>query len=102
MTDTAKQEPKLTAASPLGKLVRMLRSMSRKYPKAYLVGTTGGFGVRLGDGRYLHIVSNGEWTSEDMRDFLALFVVWLVADPEGLRRADTPLDGLSARVRVPQ
>lgn len=102
MSDTVRQEPKLTAASPLGKLARMLRSTSRKFPKAYLCGTTGGFGVRLGDGRYLHIVSNGDWTSEDMRDFLVLFATWLVADPEGLRRADIPLDGRSVQARAPQ
>jgi hypothetical protein len=58
--------------------------------------------VRLGDGRYLHIVSNGDWTSEDMRDFLALFVVWLAADPDRLRRADQRLDGVSQTVRAPQ
>lgn len=78
----------------------MLRSTSRRFPKAYLVGTTGGFGVRLGDGTYLHIVSSGAWTNEDMRDFLVLFATWLVADPEGLRRADTPLDGLSSVARA--
>lgn len=100
MNDTSEQERKSNGATPLRKLARMLQSMSRKYPRAFLVGTVGGFGVRLGDGRYLHIVSNGEWTAEDMRDFLALFATWLVADPEGLRRADTPLGGLSSRGRA--
>lgn len=97
MSDTTERVPKSNGSTPLRKLARMLQSTSRRFPKAFLVGTTGGFGVRLGDGRYLHVVSNGEWTSEDMRDLLALFATWLVADPEGLRRADTPLGGPSSR-----
>jgi hypothetical protein len=100
--DTSALGRKSSGATPLKKLARMLQSMSRRWPKAYLVGTTGGFGVRLGDGTYLHIVTSGDWTSEDMRDFLALFATWLVADPEGLRRADTPLDGRSYRDRARQ
>jgi hypothetical protein len=102
MTSTSAQEPRSSGATPLAKLVRTLRSMSRKYPTAYLCGTQGGFGVRLGDGRYLHIVSNGEWTDEDMRDFLVLFAIWLVADPRGLRRADIPLGGVLQMERARQ
>jgi len=102
MTDTSEQGPRSSVSPALAKLVRMLRNMSRKWPRTYLVGTMGGFGVRLGDGRYLHIVSSGEWTNEDMRDCLALFVTWLVADPEGLRRADIPLDGFSSVGRARQ
>lgn len=98
--DTSELAPKSNGATPLKKLVRMLQSTSRKYPKAYLVGTAGGFGVRLGDGSYLHVVSNGVWTPEDMRDFLALFATWLVADPNGLLRADTLLDGRLYRDRA--
>ena len=97
MRGTSEQEPKSTAASPLKKLVRMLRSMSQRHPTVFLVGTTGGFGARLGDGRYLHIVSNGEWTNEELRDWLALFATWLVADPDGLRRADIRLGGALLR-----
>ena len=97
MSDTSELVPKSSGATPLKKLARMLASTSRNYPKAYLCGTTGGFGVRLGDGRYLHIVSNGEWTNEEMRDLLVLFATWLVADPDGLRRSDTPLGGALRR-----
>jgi len=100
MSDTLRQARKSDGATPLKRLVRMLQSTSRNFPKAYLVGTMGGFGVRLGDGRYLHIVSSGEWTNEDMRDFLVLFATWLVADPDGLRRADTPLGGALRRDRA--
>jgi len=99
MSDISEQEPKSNGATPLAKLVRMLRSMSRRYPKAFLCGTQGGFGVRLADGRYLHIVSSGEWTDEEMRDYLALFATWLVADPRGLRNDDTTLAGYSALVK---
>jgi hypothetical protein len=102
MSDTSVQAHKLIGASPLAKLARMLRSMSRRWPKTSLIRTTGGFGVRLADGRSLRIRTNGEWTNEDIRDCLVLFATWLVADPAGLRLADIPLDGPSATASARQ
>ena len=95
MANTSAQEPKSSGASPLGKLSRMLRSMSQRWPQTSLLTTTEGFGVRRIDGSYLHIVYSGPWTDADMRDCLALFATWLVADPERLRPARIPLDGVS-------
>jgi hypothetical protein len=95
MTDTTELEPKSSASSPLGKLSRMLRSMSRKWPQTSLLRTTEGFGVRRIDGSYLHIVYSGNWSDADIRDFCALFATWLVADPEYLRPLPITLDGVS-------
>jgi hypothetical protein len=94
MPDTSRQEPTFSASSPLGKLSRMLRSMSRRFPQTSLLVTTEGFGVRRIDGSYLHIVYSGHWTDADTRDFLALFATWLVADPAKLRPLGLPLDGV--------
>lgn len=97
MTDTAKLVRKSPESTALGKLSRMLQSMSRRFPRSYLTGTSGGFGVRLEDGAFLQVVYSGRWTDADMRDFLALFATWLVVDPERLRQPGTPLAGLSAQ-----
>jgi hypothetical protein len=94
MSDTSEQEPKSSGASPLVKLSRMLRSMSRRWPQTSLLVTAEGFGVRRIDGSYLHIVSSGHWTDEDMRDSLALFATWLVADPAHIRPRGELLDGV--------
>lgn len=95
MSDTTAQEPRSSGATPLGKLSRMLRSMSRRFPRTHLLVTWEGFGVRLEDGSYLHVVRSGRWTPEDLRDFLALFATWLVADPERLLVNSVPLAGVS-------
>ena len=97
MSDTTGQERRSLDVSPRGKLLRMLQSMSRRFPRTYLTGTSGGFGVRLEDGSFLQVVYNGHWSDDNMRDFLALFATWLVADPDTLRRPGIPLDGLSAQ-----
>lgn len=98
MSDTIEPVRKSRDASTLAKLCRMLRSMSRRFPKVYLQTTLDGFGVRLADGSYLRIVYSGKWTDEDIRDFLALFATWLVADPDRLHNTGIPLDGVSATV----
>lgn len=95
MYDTILQEPTSSASNQLGKLSRMLRSMSRKWPQTSLLVTAEGFGVRRIDGSYLHIVCSGQWTDADMRDFLVLFATWLVADPSKLRPRAETLDGVS-------
>lgn len=101
-SDTSVSVRKSPDVSPLGRLCRTLQSMLRRYPNPYLQTTTDGFGVRLGDGRYLRIVYSGLWTDEDLRDFLALFVTWLAADPAALHNVGIPLDGVLQRVRVLQ
>ena len=93
MSDTTEQERRLRASTPREKLFRMLQSMSRRFPRTYLTGTSDGFGVRLEDGSFLQVVYNGRWSDEDMRDFLVLFATWLVADPARLRNAGIPLGG---------
>lgn len=98
MNDTTEPVHKSNGADPVAKLSRMLRSMSRRFPRTFLLTTWEGFGVRLDDGRYLHIVRSGKWTPEDMRDFLALFATWLVADPDRVLGGEQPLAGVSATV----
>jgi hypothetical protein len=93
MSDTSAQERKSRDASQLDRLLRMLRSMSRRFPRTRLLTTVDGFGASLADGRSLHIVCNGHWSDADLRDFLALFATWLVTDPRRLRVAGIPLDG---------
>jgi hypothetical protein len=76
----------------------MLESISRRFPRTYLIGTSEGFGVRLEDGSFLQVVYSGRWSDEDLRDFLALFATWLAADADRLRNAGIPLVGVSRQV----
>lgn len=88
MTDTYAQGLKLLDATRRQKLVGMLRNMSQRFPQTRLQSNTrGDFGVSLADGRYLGIVSNGQWSDEELRDFFVLFALWCVTDREGLQRA---------------
>jgi hypothetical protein len=100
MNDTAAQERKSPDVSPRGRLLRTLASMSRRFPRTFLQTTADGFGVQLADGAFLRIVYSGRWTDGDLRDFLALFATWLVADPQRLRNGGIPLDGLLLRDRA--
>lgn len=97
-SDTSEQEHKSNGADPLSRLSRMLRSMSRRWPQTSLVSTSDAFGVRLQDGRFLLIQRSGNWTAQDMRDWLALFAIWLVADADRLLKPDENLAGVSAKV----
>lgn len=97
MSDTSEQEPKSKEVVRLEKLSRMLRSMSRRFPRTSLLSTAEGFGVRLDDHRYLHIVCSGSWSDEDMSDWCALFAAWLRVDPATLRDGAPPLSGVSIR-----
>jgi hypothetical protein len=99
MSDTNGLVRKSNGATPLVKLARMLQSMSRRFPRTCLIGTRDDFGVLLDDDRSLRIVCNGRWTDEDIRDWLALFATWLVADAATIRSGGIPLDGVSRRVR---
>lgn len=71
----------------------MLQSMLRRFPQARLMLTAGGFGVYLDEETALYIASRGHWSDQDMRDWLALFVTWLVADPQAVRGGGTTLRG---------
>lgn len=95
MSVTTEQEPKSSAATPVVKLSRMLRSTLRRYPQAKLLRTLDGFGVWLGEGHSLRVRLSGSWTDADIRDCLALFATWLVADGEYLRSGGTALAGYS-------
>lgn len=97
MNDTSEQGLKSREAGRLEKLSRMLRSMSRRFPKTSLLSTAEGFGVRLDDSRYLHIVYSGRWSAEDIGDWCALFAAWCRVDPETLMDSAPPLSGVSIR-----
>jgi hypothetical protein len=100
MNDTTVRGPKSSAFEPRAKLVRMLRSMLRSWPQARLIHTSGGFGALLDDRTYIQIAYSGHWTAEDMRDLLALFAIWLVADPDRLLGGGARLDGVLQTVQA--
>lgn len=87
------QVRKSSESKATAKLLRMLQSTSAKYPSARLVRRQAGFGVLLGEGRYLLISTNGDLAPEDMRDLLVLFAAWLVVDADELRRPSTGRSG---------
>lgn len=72
----------------------MLQSTARRFPLARLGTTLGGFGVSLDAQTSMRVSYSGRWTPEDMRDCLALFAVWLVADPDALLGSGTLLVGV--------
>lgn len=80
--------------TPLAKLLRMLRSMLRRWPRATLERTRDGFGVSLDGQTHMLISYSGPWTDADMRDCLVLFATWLVADGVYLRAGGIPLVGV--------
>jgi hypothetical protein len=100
MNDTTVQEHRSKDAIARDKLLRMLRSTARKYPQGRLWSTRGGFGVSLGETEWLKLSYSGRWTPQDMRDLLALFVVWLVVDPQRLLGGGSPLAGVSREVQM--
>jgi len=92
--DTSALVRKSSDATAVVKLSRMLRSMLRRYPRAHLLNTRDVFGVSLDDRTYMQVSYIGNWTAEDMRDCLALFGTWCVADPERIMRPGEPLSGV--------
>jgi hypothetical protein len=109
MTDIYQLAPKSSGATPVAKLCRMLRSMLRSWPRAHLSRTAGGFGVSLDEQTYMRVSYSGRWTDMDMRDCLALFATWLVAEPGYLVARGEPLAGVlqtvereSAQSSMPQ
>jgi hypothetical protein len=95
MNDTRKQGRKLQGSLATARLLRMLQSMSRSFPQTMIRTTSDGIGVYLADGRCLSISTSGHFQDRELSDLLALFVVWLRADPEGLGALCTGGDGLS-------
>ncbi len=87
------QEPKLVVSSARAKLIRMLRSMWRNYPKSRLEIRKGGYGVWLDEKTYLRVSYSKHLTAEQQRDWLALLATWLVADPNKLLNQNTPQGG---------
>jgi hypothetical protein len=99
MSGTSARGLRSSAATPVEKLCRMLRSMLRKSPRAHLLNTVAAFGVSLDEGTCMQVSYSGRWTAEDMRDCLALFATWLVADPARLLTPGIPLDGVLQAVQ---
>lgn len=92
--DISAQVLRSSAASPHEKLCRMLRSTLRRFPRAHLLNTQAAFGVALDETRYMQVSYSGHWSAEDMRDCLALFATWCVADPGRIMSGGTPLVGV--------
>lgn len=90
---TWQQERKLGASIAQRRLLAMLQSTLRSYPKARLMTRKAGFGALLDENTCLYVSFRGDLTPEVKSDLLALFVVWLRADPEALNRPNTLQDG---------
>src|SRR3954452_22867711 len=101
MSAISAPEHKSSAASPVAKLSRMLRSMLRRYPQGRLQRTLDGFGVSLGENHSLRVRLTGTWSDADIRDCLVLFATWLVADAEYLRSGGSTLAGYFAEETEP-
>lgn len=99
MNDTAARGPRFSDAAAAEKLVRMLRSMLRRFPRAHLLNTRDAFGASLDDNKWMQVSYSGNWTPEDMRDLLALFATWCVADPARLFVPGVRLDGVLQTAR---
>ena len=91
MKSILEQAPKSKESAQRAKLLRMLRSMSRKYPSTRLLTMSDGFGVLLDDGDFLRITLSGRWSQERTREFLVLFAMW--CDVDYARLIATQQDG---------
>lgn len=94
MSATDVQVLRSSGATPLAKLIRMLQSMLRRYPRARLMTTRDGFGVALDEQTSMTLSFSGHWTEADMRDCLALFATWCVADGARLLSGGQGLAGV--------
>lgn len=99
MSGTSEQGLRSSAATPAEKLCRMLRSMLRRYPQAKLCITQDGFGVLLDANTCMQVSYTGRWTESDMRDCLALFATWCVADPGRILRGGIDISGVLQTVQ---
>lgn len=88
---------KLSASIASKTLSRMLQSTRQSFPTMKLATRKGGFGVFSDDGTYLYVSFSGNLTLQAKQDLLALFSVWLRADPENLEPSSTRLDGQSVK-----
>lgn len=103
MSDISARGLKSRESRAREKLVRMLQNMLPRSPNTFLRSTPEGFGAWSAEGNYLHVVFNGRWTNEDLRDYLVLFATLLAVDPEKLGRADEnrrPHNGVSLTGRA--
>jgi len=75
------QAPTSSAPERLETLCRMLRNTLRSYPTAKLLIGKDAFGASLGEGISIWIHYSGLSNAEALRDLLALFATWCVADP---------------------
>lgn len=97
MSDISAQAHRSSDASPQNKLVRMLQNILRSYPKARLRVGRGGFGASLDADTWITIHTSGNLSATELRDLLALFATWCVADPGRIMHAfPGVLDGASA------
>lgn len=67
--------------------------MLRRFPQAHLATTRDDFGVWLDGQTWMRVSYRGNWTAADMRDCLALFATWCVADPNRIITPGERLDG---------
>lgn len=100
--DTSRRVRKSSESTPIGKLSRMLQSTLRRFPTAKLWIMQDGFGVYLGGETYLHVHYSGRLRTADLRDLLALFATWLVADERRLRGESPDLDGVFVEDPMPR
>jgi hypothetical protein len=84
---------KLEESTASKRLLGMLRNTLRNYPRAKLLTRREGFGVSLDAEKSLYVSLRGDLTDTEKRDLLALLATWLVADPNALQPALTPLSG---------
>ena len=94
MNETSATEHRSNESLAPAKLVRMLRSIVRRYPQARLQITRDGFGVSLDAQTYMRTSYSGHWTDADMRDLHALFATWYVADGAYLTSGGQRLAGV--------
>jgi hypothetical protein len=100
MSETSATEHRSSESSAPAKLVRMLRSIVRRYPLARLQITRDGFGVSLDATTYMRTSYSGHWTDADMRDLHALFATWYVADGAFLTSGGAALAGVLHKVQA--
>jgi hypothetical protein len=77
--------PRFGASIAHGRLLRMLQSMQRNFPRTKVWKRRGGFGVSMDDGTFLRIQCSDTLTDDQLRAWLGLFAGWLSVDPAALR-----------------
>lgn len=102
--DTYVQGRRFRESRARAKLVRMLQSMSQRFPNTYLHSTEDAFGVSSAATGYLRVAYSGSWTVDNLRDYLVLFVTLLSVDPSALvpeGETQSARSGVSSKDRAP-